>query len=245
MPIYLRSMWLNKILYYIQCLNDKMSVKIILTGATGMVGEGVLLECLADPGIGNVLVIGRHPSGVTHPKLRQLLLGDFKDVSIIARELTGYDACFFCAGVSSVGKNEEEFYKLTYDMTINFAGAFLEENRNSNPAFCYVSGYGTDSTEKGKTMWARVKGKTENRLIEMFGPKAYMFRPGYMKPVKGQKNVLKFYFGWHVIYPVMKLLMPKFTCTLSEVGRAMINCVLTGYDKNIIEVKDIIKLSKS
>ena len=221
-----------------------MPVKIILTGATGMVGEGVLLECLADSGIESVLVISRRSCGVTHPKLSEILLSDFTNLSPVAGKLAGFDSCFFCAGVTSVGKKEEEYYKLTYDMTINFAKAFLEENKNRPPAFCYVSGYGTDSSERGRSMWARVKGKTENRLIEMFGPKGYMFRPGYMKPVKGQKKVLKFYFGWHVIYPVMKLLMPKFTCTLREVARAMINSAKNSYVKNILEVKDIIALAK-
>jgi hypothetical protein len=151
---------------------------------------------------------------------------------------------FMCAGVSSVGRKEDEFYRLTYDITIHFAENFIDRNPDSKLTFCYVSGYGTDSTEQGKTMWARVKGKTENTLLKLFPGSAYMFRPGYMKPTKGQKNILKFYFGWQVSYPFMKLLMPKFTCTLSEVGRAMINCSTKGSSKNILGVKDIIEASK-
>ena len=221
-----------------------MKTKIILTGATGMVGEGVLLGCFAHPDVEKVLVIGRRTCGVTHPKLEEVLYNDFMDLSPIAEKFKGYCSCFFCAGVSSVGKKEDEYYKLTYYMTTHFAKTFIEQNPVVKLSFCYVSGSGTDSTEKGKTMWARVKGKTENTLIKMFPEGAYMFRPGYMKPVKGQKNVKRFYFGWQVFYPIMKFLMPKFTCTLAEVGRAMINCAAKGYSKNILEVKDIIDCSK-
>ena len=218
--------------------------KAILTGATGMVGEGVLLECLSNPGIEKVLVIGRRPCGYSHPKLKEVILGNFMDLTPVAEKLTGYDSCFFCAGVSSVRMKEDEYYRLTYDMTINFAKTFIEQNPKLKLTFCYVSGAATDSTGQGKTMWARVKGKTENVLLKMFPEGAYMFRPGYMRPTKGQKNILKFYFGWQVSYPIMKYLMPKFTCTLAEVGRAMINCALGGYPENILETKDIILAAK-
>lgn len=221
-----------------------MSTKVILTGATGMVGEGVLLECLTRPDIEKVLVVGRRSCGITHPKLEEVLCDDFMDLSPIAEKFKGYDAFFFCAGVTSIGKNEEEYSCLTYDMTNHFAETFIKQNPNSKLTFCYVSGYGTDSTEHGKSMWARVKGGTENTLLKMFPGSAYMFRPGYMKPVNGQKNVLKFYFGWQLIYPVMKFLMPKFTCSLEQVGKAMINCALGKVSKNILEVKDIIEASK-
>jgi nucleoside-diphosphate-sugar epimerase len=221
-----------------------MKTKVILTGATGMVGEGVLTECLAHPKVEKILVIGRRPCGVTHAKLEEIIHGDFMDLYPISEKMRGYDSCFFCAGVSSVGKKEDEYYKLTYDITINFAKTFAEQNPNTKLTFCYVSGAATDSTEQGKTMWARVKGKTENALIKMFPAGAYMFRPGYMKPTKGQKNIIKFYLGWQVFYPIMKFLMPKFTCTLAEVGRAMINCAKRGYSKNILEVKDIIDCSR-
>jgi uncharacterized protein YbjT (DUF2867 family) len=220
-------------------------MKVILTGATGMVGEGVLIECLADPAVEKILVIGRRPSGYSHPKLTEELLNDFRDLTPAAAEkLAGYDACFFCAGVSSIGKNEDEYYKLTYDVTTGFAKNVLEKNPEDKLKFIYVSGYGTDSTEHGSLMWTRVKGKTENKLIEMFGSSAYMFRPGYMKPVKGQRNILKFYFGWQLVYPFMKLVMPRFTCTLAEAGKAMINCGAVNYHKNILEVKDIIEAAQ-
>ncbi len=217
---------------------------IIITGVTGMVGEGVLLTCLESPLVKKILVVGRRRCGYTHPKLSELIV---KDLAVLSpaesSAMAGYDACFFCAGVSSVGKSEDEFRRLTYDLTISFAEKFKQANPGKELVFCYVSGYGTDSTEKGKTMWARVKGRTENKLIEMFGKGAYMFRPGYMKPVKGQKNILKFYFGWQVFYPVMKTLMPKFTCTLEEVGLAMINCAANNPEpgKNVLEVRDIIQ----
>lgn len=221
-----------------------MKTKVILTGATGMVGEGVLLECLAHPGVEKILVIGRHTCGITHSKLEEVLHSDFMDLSPIAENFRGYDSCFYCAGVSSVRMKENDYYKITYEMTINFAETFIEQNPDAKLTFCYVSGYATDSTGHGKTMWARVKGKTENSLIKMFPGGAYMFRPGYMKPTKGQNNVSVFYFGWHVSYPFMKFFMPKFTCTLAEVGIAMINCSLHGFSKNILEVKDIIEASK-
>ncbi len=209
-----------------------------------MVGEGVLLECLANPDVDKVLAVARRSCGITHAKLEEVLHNNFTDLSPIAEKLKGYDACFFCAGVSSVGKNEDEYSRLTYDMTTHFAKTFIEQNPNSKLTFCYVSGYGTDSTEQGKSMWARVKGRTEKTLIAMFQASAYMFRPGYMKPAKGQKNVLKFYFGWQLIYPIMKFIMPKFTCSLEEVGMAMINCAVRGYSKNILGVKDIIEAAK-
>jgi NAD dependent epimerase/dehydratase family len=216
-------------------------MKVILTGATGMVGEGVLIKCLAHPDVDKVLVIGRRSCNRNHQKLEEIIHNDFADISPISQKMAGYDAVLFCLGVSSIGKDEPEYYRLTYDLTINFAGEFQKQNPGKELTFCYVSGYGTDSTEHGKSMWAKVKGKTENRLIEMFGKRAYMFRPGYMKPTKGQKNVLRFYFGWQISYPFMKLIFPKFTCSLEEVGLAMINCVFNGYSKNILDVKNIIK----
>ena len=221
-----------------------MKTKVILTGATGMVGEGVLLECLAHPDVEKILVIGRHSCGITHRKLEEVLCRDFMDLSPVSEKFSGYDSCFFCAGVSSVGKKEDEFYRLTYNITIHFAEIFIDRNPDSKLSFCYVSGYGTDSTERGKTMWARVKGKTENTLLKLFPGSAYMFRPGYMKPTKGQKNIIKFYFGWKLFYPIMNFLMPKFTCTLAEVGKAMIKCAVKGYAKNILEVKGIIEAAK-
>ncbi len=222
-----------------------MALKIIITGATGMVGEGVLLECLVNPLVESVLVVGRRPCGMSHPKLKELIHNDLAALSPYTDKLAGYDACFFCAGVSSVGKKEEEFARLTYDLTVSFAEVFKNANPGKSLTFCYVSGYGTDSTASGKTMWARIKGRTENKLLEMFPGGGYMFRPGIMKPIKGQKRILKFYFGWQVTYPIMRFLMPKFACTLEEVGKAMINCAIHKPGKHVLEVRDIVMAAKS
>ena len=223
-----------------------MGINIILTGATGMVGEGVLLECLDNPAVSSVLVVGRRPCGITHQKLAELVVKDLAALSPAeSKALTGYDACFFCAGVSSVGKKEDEYSKLTYDMTINFAEEYKKANPGKPLTFCYVSGYGSDSTAAGKSMWARVKGRTENKLLEMFPEGGYMFRPGIMKPIKGQKRILKFYFGWQITYPIMRFLMPRFACTLQDVAQAMINCAILSPAKNVLEVKDIVQIAKS
>jgi len=220
-----------------------MKIKTIVTGATGMVGEGVLHECLLHPEVEQVLVINRKPCGVSHPKLKEILHGNFYDLSPIKDQLKNYDACFFCLGVSSVGMKEATYHRLTYDLTIYVAETLAEINPGMT--FCYISGANTDSTEVGKTMWARVKGKTENRLLQLFFKKAYMFRPGYIHPTKGLKNTLKLYalFSW--LYPVWRTLFPKFVCTLKELGLAMINAALKGYERPILEVKDIIELAKA
>jgi len=216
--------------------------RIILTGATGMVGEGVLHECLQDDRIAAVLVIGRKPCGYAHPKFKEIIHADFTDLSPIEDQLRGYDGCLFCSGVSSVGMRETEFYKLTYTLTMQVAQTLIK----LNPAmvFCYISGAHTDSTEKGRTMWARVKGKTENDLVKLPFKAVYNFRPGAMKPTKGMKNTLGFYkwLGW--LLPVIKVFVPNSICTLQQVGKAMINAVVKGYEKPILEVKDIIALSK-
>ena len=216
-----------------------MKVKAIITGATGMVGEGVLMECLQHPDVETVLIINRRPSGFAHPKLKEIVHSNFHDITPIKSELAGYNACFFCAGVTSVGKKEPEYHKLTYDLTIHVAEILAAQDPGM--VFCYVSGKGTDSTEKGKSMWARVKGKTENKLMQLPFKKAYMFRPGMMKPSRGAKNVLKGYWlvGWS--YPLFKAM--GLACTLKEVGTAMINSVTKGYDKQILEIKDIVSLA--
>ena len=226
-----------------------MRINVIITGATGMIGEGVLLECLDNPAVSRVLVVGRRSCGITQPKLTELIHSDLGALSPVRDELTEYHACFFCAGVSSIGKKEAEYSKLTYDLTLNFAQVFKEANPGKPLTFCYVSGYGTDSTAAGRSMWARVKGKTENKLIEIFTKDGlpsggYMFRPGIMKPIKGQKRILKFYFGWQITYPIMRFLMPKFACTLQDVARAMINCAIQKPAKNVLEVRDIVEMAK-
>ena len=218
-----------------------MKIKGIITGATGMVGEGVLHECLLNPEVEQVLVINRRPCNTQHPKLKELIHNDFFDFTGIEDELKGYNACFFCLGVSSVGMKEEPYHKLTYDLTMALANTLVK--LNPDMTFCYVSGGATDSTEKGNMMWARVKGKTENHLIKLFGPKAYMFRPGYIQPTKGLKNTYKTYKVLAPLYPLWKLLLPRYVCTLKEIGMAMINTVNKSYDKQVLEVPDIIKLA--
>lgn len=214
-------------------------MRIIITGATGMVGEGVLLDCLDNPEVHAILVVGRRRVGIKHPKLQELLIGDFLKIDQQAASLQGYDACFFCAGISSVGMKEDQYTKITYDTTIHFAKVMLEQNPQS--VFTYVSGAHTDSSEKGRLMWARVKGKTENDLAKLGFKGEYNFRPGFMKPVKGQKNVKWFFWPFVWIFPTI---LPKQSLTLEQVAKAMINCVKKGYPKNILEISDIREQAK-
>jgi nucleoside-diphosphate-sugar epimerase len=219
-----------------------MKIKAIITGATGMVGEGVLLECLNHPEVEQVLVINRKPGGVSHSKLREIIHTDFFNLAPLEPRLIGYNACFFCLGVSSVGISKEEYKHLTYDLTLN-VGQFLAK-LNPEMTFCYVTGAGTDSSEQGRTAWARIKGATENALMRLF-KQSYMFRPAFMKATLGQKNVKGYYkfFAW--LYPIARALYPAGFCTLQEVGQAMINAVSKGYPKQILDVKDIVKLAKA
>jgi uncharacterized protein YbjT (DUF2867 family) len=219
-----------------------MKIKAIINGATGMVGEGVLLECLNHPDVEQVLVINRKPGEVAHPKLREIIHTDFFNLAPIESQLIGYNACFFCLGVSSVGLSQEEYKRITYDLTLN-VGQLLAKS-NPEMTFCYVTGAGTDSSEQGRIAWARVKGATENALMRLF-KQSYMFRPAFMKASPGQKNVRSYYkfFAW--LYPIGRALYPAGFCTLQEVGRAMINAVSKGYPKQILEVKDIVKLAKA
>jgi Predicted nucleoside-diphosphate-sugar epimerases len=219
-----------------------MKIRAIITGVTGMVGEGVLHEALQHPDVEKVLVINRRPCGITHPKLTEIVHTDFFNQSTIADQMTGYNACFFCLGVSSVGMNEEKYYSLTYTLTMNMAEVLSKQNPEMT--FCYISGAGTDSTENGRINWARVKGKTENDLMKLPFKKVFAFRPGFLQPTSGLKNVHRFYGVFVLLYPVFRFLMPKYVSTLKELGLAMINSVLLGYDKSVIEVKDIILLSK-
>jgi uncharacterized protein YbjT (DUF2867 family) len=202
-----------------------------------MVGEGVLHECLLSPDVDKVLVVSRRPAGVVHPKLTEFILKDFFDLSAAQNVFSGYDACFFCLGVSSVGMKQEMYEKLTYDLTMRFARVLVK----ANPAmvFCYISGAGTDTTEKGKLHWARVKGKTENDLQKVGFRQTYLFRPGMLKPTKGLKNTLGVYkwTGW--LAPIVETLAPNSISSLAQLGKAMIHAATKGYNKNIIEVRDI------
>jgi len=213
------------------------NIKAIVTGATGMVGEGVLHECLHDPRVTEVLIVNRKASGFSHPKLKEIIHSDFFDLTAIEDQFAGYNACYFCLGVSSVGMKEPEYYKLTYMLTINFAETV--SRLNPDMTFCYVSGAHTDSSEQGESMWARVKGKTENTLMKLPFKQVFNFRPGFMKPTPGLKNTLSLYkyMGW--LFPILRMLTPNMVSTLAQVGQAMINVTLNGYPKQILEVKDI------
>ena len=180
---------------------------------------------------------------MTHPKLKEYLVPDFLSLKEGDENLKGYDACFYCTGVSSVGMKEAEYSRITYDTTIHFANVLVQQNPEMT--FIYVSGAATDGSEKGRVMWARVKGKTENALAKMPFKKVYNFRPGFMKPTPGQKNTLKMYtyIGW--MYPFFKTVFPNSTSTLKQVGRAMINSLINGPDKQTLEVKDIKQLGNS
>lgn len=212
-----------------------MSIKIILTGATGFVGEGVLLECLRNPHVSEILMVNRRHIPMSHPKLKELLLPDFTDTTGVEYRLSGYDACFYCAGISSVGMGEEAYTRITYHTTLDFAKTL--KVLNPDMVFNFVSGGNTDSTEQGKVMWARVKGRTENALQELLPDKQYNFRPSLMKPSEGQKNFRGYNRYVKMVYPVLSLFFP--TCSLEEIGKAMIRAAEAGYEKNILEVKDI------
>jgi len=218
-----------------------MKIRTIITGSTGMVGEGVLLECLDHPDVEQVLVINRKPGGMSHPKLREIIHADFFDLTPLEPQLSGYNACFFCLGVSSVGMSSEEYKRITYDLTLN--AAQLLAKINPEMTFCYVTGKSTDSSEKGGVGWARVKGATENALMRLFRH-AYMFRPGFMKATAGQKNLKIYYklFAW--VYPLGRALYPAAFCTLQDVARAMIHVAVKGSPKQILEVRDIVELAK-
>ena len=215
-----------------------MKISAIITGATGMVGEGVLHECLQHPDVEKVLVLNRRPGGVQHPKLTELIHQDMSDLSSIRAQLTGYNACYFCLGVTSVGKKEPLYRKLTYDLTLGAARTLLAVNPQMT--FSYVSGAHTDSSEKGNSMWARVKGKTENDLLKLGFAHAYMFRPGYLTETPGLKNAHPFYKYLRWLVPVLKRFFPNAGCSLKELGLAMIHVTLRGYSKNILEVSDIL-----
>ena len=221
---------------------EKVKIKIIITGATGMVGEGVLHEALNSRYIEEVLVIGLKPMGYVHPKLKEYQLVDFYKPEELSDLVNSYDACLFCLGVSSIGMKEEEFTLKTHTLTIGFAKILAKSNPNMT--FFYISGSATDSTEKGPVMWARVKGKTENDLAKLGFKNTFAFRPGYLQPTADMKNTLPYYKYIDWLYPFFKLVIPNHTSRLSELGNAMIECAVFGHHKKIIEVKDILALAK-
>lgn len=216
---------------------------VIITGTTGMVGEGVLHECLQNPKIDHVLIINRKPSGYNHPKLKEIIHADFFDFSAIENDIIDYNACFFCLGITSVGVSEDEYYKMTYTLTMHVAKTL--SRLNEDMTFCYVSGGGTDSTEKGRTAWARVKGKTENDLMKLPFEQVFNFRPGFIKPIKGLKYTHKFYKYINWLFPIGRAIYPKGFCTLEELGLAMINTLDRKNERRVLEGNDIIAMAKA
>ena len=223
-------------------------MKIILFGATGMVGQGVLRECLLDGEVTEVLAVVRKASGQANPnaKLKELVHADFYDFSAVENQLAGYDACLFCLGVSAAGLDEAQYHHITYDLTM--AAAEVLARRNPGMTFVYVSGGGTDSSESGRSMWARVKGKTENALLKMPFKASYMFRPAYIQPLHGVTSRTRWYqiiyavFG--PLYPILRVLLPKYVTTSEQVARAMLTAVKRGADRPVLENDDINRLAQ-
>ncbi len=216
-------------------------MKAVIFGASGMVGQGVLRECLLDPEVEQVLSVVRSATGQFHAKLHELVHGDFMDFSGIEAELTGYDACFFCLGVSSAGLTEGEYARVTYDITM--AAATTLVRLNPEMVFEYISGTGTDSTEVGRSMWARVKGRTENALLALPFKTAYMFRPGFIQPLHGIKSKTRVYRVFYAVtmplLPLLKTVLPQHVTTTELLGRAMIAVARQGYPKKVLEMRDI------
>lgn len=218
-------------------------VKAVITGTTGMVGEGVMHECLNSSLVEEVLVINRKPCGLQHPRLKEIIHQDFSEFDSIREQLKGYNAAFLCMGITSIGASEELYTQITYNYTLALAGTMIKNDPET--VICYVSGKGTKQEEGVKNMWIRVKGRTE-RDLQKLCKNGYMFRPGYIRPIKGMKNTYKMYkaLDWFM-FPFTKLLAPGAACTLKEVGQAMIHCAAKGYEKKILEVKDIEKAAKN
>jgi uncharacterized protein YbjT (DUF2867 family) len=215
-------------------------MRVVLFGATGMVGQGVLRECLLDPAVTEVLTVGRSATGQRHAKLREVTHSDLADLAPIEGDLGEHDACFFCLGVSSTGMSEDAYRRITYDYTMAAARVFAAHNRDAT--FIYVTGAGTDSTERGRSMWARVKGKTENDVLALL-PNAYMFRPGYIQPMHGIKSRTRLYRLMYVVamplYPVLRRLFPKSVTTTETIGRAMINIATRGAPTRVLDPSGI------
>ena len=216
-------------------------MNVILFGATGMVGQGVLRECLLDPDVQLVLSVVRTTSGQQHEKLHELLHSNFFDYSEIESQLTGFDACFFSLGVSSAGMDEARYTHLTYDLTLSAATTLAR--LSPQMTFLYVSGAGTDSTERGRSMWARIKGKTENDILKLSFRAAYMFRPGFIQPLHGIRSKTRLYQTVYTllnpILPLLKFILPQYVTTTEQVGRAMLQVAKHGYPRPILESKDI------
>jgi nucleoside-diphosphate-sugar epimerase len=219
-----------------------MGISVIVTGVTGMVGEGVLFECLRNTQVDAVLAVCRKALDLSHPKLKVLVAPDFLKIDAATAQLTGYDACFYCVGVSSNGVTEGDYTRITYDTTLHFAAVALQANPHI--VFNFISGHLADSSEHGKVMWARIKGKTENALLKMFDGRGYNFRPALMRPMPGQQHFYGYNKWTHkILYPLLSLVFPA--CSIQQIAQAMINATLMGYEKPILEVSDIKKLAQA
>lgn len=220
-------------------------MKVLLFGATGMVGQGVLRECLIDPNVERVVTVVRRPTGQKEAKLTELVQPDLAALGSLEPQLKGFDACFFCVGVSALGMSEEEYARMTYDLTIGVAKTLL--HTSPDLTFVYVSGAGTDSTEKGRMMWARVKGRTENTLLSMPFRAAYMFRPGLIIPLHGIRSSTRWYNAAYAVirpvYPLLRRLAPSSITTTEQLGRAMLAVARKGYSTHILEMADINRLA--
>jgi len=220
-------------------------MKILLFGATGMVGQGVLRECLLDPSVEQVLTVGRREAEQRHQKLRQFTVANLFDLSPIEPELAGLDACFFCVGVTSAGMQERDYIRLTYELTMNVAQGLVKQNPSMT--FIYVSGVGADSSERGQTMWARVRGKTENALLALPFKAKYVFRPAFIQPLHGITSRTKLYRVLYAVaaplYPLLKMLFPALVTTTEKVGKAMIHVAKAGAPKPILETREINRLA--
>jgi uncharacterized protein YbjT (DUF2867 family) len=220
---------------------EREVMNVVLFGATGMIGQGVLRECLLNEDVRGVVSVVRNPSGQQHKKLQELIAVNFLDFSSMAPELTGLDACIYCLGVSSAGMTEQEYTRITFDYTMEAARSLL--NANPEMAFLYVSGAGTDGSESGRTMWARVKGKTENALLRLGFKAAYMFRPGFIQPLHGIQSKTRLYRTIYAIstpiFPVLSTIFPRYVTTTEQLGRAMLAVARDGYRKPILEMRDI------
>ncbi len=216
-------------------------MNVLLFGATGMVGQGVLRECLLDAGVASVVSIGRSGTGVSDPKLREIIHADLTNYAPIESQLSGFDACFFCLGISSAGLSEDEYARITYDITVHAAETLAR--LNPGMTFVYVSGQGTDSSERGRTMWARVKGRTENALLRLPFKAAFMFRPGVIVPRFGARSRTALYrIPYILARPVLPLLLrafPNQVLTTDEIGRAMLLVARNGAPKHVLETGDI------
>lgn len=220
-------------------------MNVLILGATGMVGQGVLRECLLDEGVTRVVTLGRSPTGQSHPKLREIVHGELLNLRPIEGQLTGLDACFYCLGASATGLSEADYTQINYVLTMSVAEALARIDPDMT--FVYVSGAGTDSSERGRAMWARVKGRTENALLRLPFKAAYMLRPGLIIPMHGVKSKTRLYRAFYTVLgpllPLMRKLFPRSIITTEQLGRVMLRLARSGYSKPVLEAADLSALS--